>query len=112
MDFRVLSPRICAYLVKTMYSGGFPLKDYIEERAVEIANYIIEENATVRQTAKKFGISKSTVHKDVTERLSQINPTLAKEARRVLDINKSERHIRGGMATREKYLHREQMGIK
>lgn len=81
------------------------MKDYIEERAVEIANYIIETNATVRQTAKKFGISKSTVHKDITERLLQINPTLAKEARKVLDINKSERHIRGGMATREKYLH-------
>ena len=81
------------------------MKDYIEERAIEIANFIIEEKATVRQTAKKFGVSKSTVHKDVTERLTQINPTLAREARKVLDTNKSERHIRGGMATREKYLH-------
>ena len=72
---------------------------------MEIANYIIDEKATVRQTAKKFGVSKSTVHKDVTERLLQINPTLAGEARKVLDMNKSERHIRGGMATREKYLH-------
>lgn len=81
------------------------LKDYIEERAVEIANYIIDTKATVRQTAKKFGISKSTVHKDVTERLCQINPALAVQARRVLDVNKSERHIRGGLATREKYLH-------
>ena len=76
------------------------MKDYIEERAVGIARYIIENNATVRQTA-----SKSTVHKDVTERLAQINPGLAKEARKVLDVNKSERHIRGGLATREKYLH-------
>lgn len=83
------------------------MKDYIEERAVEIANYIIESNSTVRQTAKKFGISKSTVHKDVTERLLQINPTLAAQTRRVLDTNKSERHIRGGLATREKYLHLE-----
>ena len=83
------------------------MKDYIEERAVEIANYIIETKATVRQTAKKFGISKSTVHKVVTDRLSQINPSLASEARQVLDVNKSERHIRGGMATREKYLHLE-----
>ena len=83
------------------------MKGYIEERAIDIANYIIEENATVRQTAKKFGISKSTVHKDVTDRLAQINPALAKQARRVLDRNKSERHIRGGMATREKYLHME-----
>lgn len=82
------------------------MKDYIEERAVSIANYIIDHNATVRQTAKAFGVSKSTVHKDVTDRLSQINPTLATEARKVLDVNKSERHIRGGLATREKYLHK------
>ena len=72
---------------------------------MEIAKCIIENNATVRQTAKQFGISKSTVHKDVTERLPQINPALAKTARKVLDVNKSERHIRGGLATREKYLH-------
>ena len=81
------------------------MKDYIEERAINIANYIIERNATVRQTAKAFGVSKSTVHKDVTERLMQVNPVLASEARKVLDINKSERHIRGGLATKEKYLH-------
>lgn len=81
------------------------MKSYIEERAVEIAQFIIENNATVRQTAKKFGISKSTVHKDVTERLQVINPSLAGKTRVVLDLNKSERHIRGGMATREKYLH-------
>lgn len=80
------------------------MKTYIEERAIEVANYIIEQNATVRQTAKKFGISKSTVHKDVTERLEEIDPSLAKRARIVLDVNKSERHIRGGMATKEKYL--------
>lgn len=81
------------------------MKEYIEERAIEVANYIIENNATVRQAAKAFGISKSTVHKDCTERLVQINPSLAAETRKVLDLNKSERHIRGGMATREKYLH-------
>ncbi|MBR1390524.1 MAG: sporulation transcriptional regulator SpoIIID [Lachnospiraceae bacterium] len=81
------------------------MKGYIEERAIEIARYIIDNNATVRQTARQFGISKSTVHKDVTDRLMHINPSLAKEARKVLDVNKSERHIRGGMATREKYLH-------
>ena len=77
----------------------------IEERAVEVANYIIENNATVRETAKKFGISKSTVHKDVTERLGRIDPLLASQARKILEINNAERHIRGGMATREKYLH-------
>lgn len=86
------------------------MKSYIEERAVEIAKYIIDNNATVRRTAKQFGISKSTVHKDVTERLSQVNPTLAREARKVLDVNKSERHIRGGLATREKYLHQHMTG--
>ena len=84
------------------------MKDYIEQRAIEVANYIIETNATVRQTAKQFGISKSTVHKDVTERLSHINPSLASRTRKVLDTNKSERHIRGGLATKEKYLHMEQ----
>ena len=82
------------------------MKDYIEERAVAIANYIIDHNATVRQTAKSFGISKSTVHNDCTERLISINPALAAQTRVVLDLNKSERHIRGGMATREKYQHR------
>ena len=82
------------------------MKEYIEERVILIAHYIIENNATVRQAAKHFGISKSTVHKDTTERLEQINPALAQEARKVLNMNKSERHIRGGMATREKYLHK------
>ena len=77
------------------------MKDYIEERAVEIADYIIENNATVRQTAKRFRISKSTVHKDVTERLLQINPSLAREARKVLDTNKSERHIRAAHPGRD-----------
>ena len=82
------------------------MKDYIEERAVAVAGYIIECNATVRQAAKKFGVSKSTVHKDITERLEQIDTSLAAQTRVVLDINKSERHIRGGMATKEKYQHR------
>ena len=83
------------------------MKEYIEERAVEIAYYIIENQATVRQTAKEFGISKSTVHKDVTERLVQINHSLAAQARQILDTNKSERHIRGGLATRQKYMHQQ-----
>ena len=87
-----------------MFAGIF-VKSYIEERAIEIARYIIESSATVRQAAKQFGISKSTVHKDITDRLLQISPSLAAEARKVLDVNKSERHIRGGLATREIYLH-------
>lgn len=82
------------------------MKGYIEERAIQLAEYIVEYGATVRQAAKNFDISKSTVHKDVTERLIHINPSLAHEARKVLDLNKSERHIRGGMATKEKYLHK------
>lgn len=83
------------------------MKDYIEERVLGIADYIIENGATVRDAAKKFRISKSTVHKDVTERLQSISPALASEVRKVLDLNKQERHIRGGLATREKYLHME-----
>ena len=94
-----------AYIVKTDISGG-SLKDYIEERAIEIASYMIQSKATVRKTAKKFGISKSTVHKDMVDRLVQINPELAGEVREVLNINKQERHIRGGLATREKYQQR------
>lgn len=81
------------------------MKGYIEERTVEIAQYIIENKVTVRAAAKKFGISKSTVHKDVTERLKKINPVLAEETKKVLDENKAERHIRGGEATRQKYKH-------
>ena len=83
------------------------MKDYIEERAIGIAGYIIDHNATVRQTAKAFGISKSTVHKDLTEKLPAINHALASQVREVLDVNKSERHIRGGLATKEKYLLKE-----
>ena len=79
-----------------------------EERATTLALYIIENNATVRKAAAWFGISKSSVHKDVTERLAEINPALAHQVKQVLDGNKAERHIRGGMATREKYLHKEQ----
>lgn len=81
------------------------MRDYIEERAIAVGEYIVDSGATVRQAAKRFGISKSTVHKDVTDRLEEIRPSLATEARKVLDINKSERHIRGGQATKEKYLH-------
>ena len=88
-----------------LYKVCFLMKKYIEERAIKIAVYIIENKATVRQTAKEFGISKSTVHKDVTERIYVINRGLANEVRKVLDLNKSERHIRGGLATKEKYLH-------
>ena len=79
------------------------MKSHIEERAIVVAKYILEKNTTVRQTAKTFGVSKSTIHKDVTERLEEINPSLAKEVKMVLEKNKSERHIRGGLATKLKY---------
>ena len=75
----------------------------IEERAIMLAQYIIDSKDTVRGTAKKFGVSKSTVHKDVSQRLLKINPVLASEVRIVLDENKAERHIRGGLATKHKY---------
>ncbi|MBE5932784.1 MAG: sporulation transcriptional regulator SpoIIID [Lachnospiraceae bacterium] len=79
------------------------MRTYIEERAMAIAAYIIDEGTTVRQAAKKFGVSKSTAHKDVSERLVYINQAQAREVRKILDVNKAERHIRGGLATKEKY---------
>lgn len=74
------------------------------ERCEEMAQYLIDNQTTVRDTAAKFGISKSTVHKDVTERLSHVNPGLSCEVRDLLEKNKSERHLRGGEATRKKYM--------
>ena len=79
------------------------MKGAVEERAVELGEYIIENNATVRAAAKKFQISKSTVHKDVTDRLHRNNPQLYARVKEVLEHNKQERHIRGGLATRRKY---------
>lgn len=79
------------------------MRDLSGERAVLLGEYIIDTGATVRSAAKIFGISKSTVHKDVTERLYYINPELYRSVKAVLEINKQERHIRGGMATRRKY---------
>jgi putative DeoR family transcriptional regulator (stage III sporulation protein D) len=79
------------------------LKSNIEERACDLAAYIIESKATVRSAAKKFGISKSTVHKDLSERLEHINRPLYLQVKQVMEINKAERHIRGGLATRMKY---------
>nr|WP_162990869.1 sporulation transcriptional regulator SpoIIID [Maliibacterium massiliense] len=81
------------------------MNDYIEERVLKTAAYIIEQGATVRDAAKVFCVSKSTVHKDVAERLARINPTMAAQAKKVLAYNKAERHIRGGMATQRKYKH-------
>ena len=79
------------------------MRDNMEERCEALAAYILENKATVRAAAKKFGISKSTVHKDLSQRLKQYHPTLYAQVREVLDVNRQERHIRGGMATRKKY---------
>ena len=79
------------------------MKKYMEERVIESAIYIIEHNATVRQTAKQFGVSKSTVHKDVSQRLKYLDSGLYRDVKNVLAVNKAQRHIRGGMATKKKY---------
>ncbi len=79
------------------------MRTYIEERTVALGEYISDNKCTVREAAKKFGISKSTVHKDVTQRLKKINSALAEDVASVLLENKNERHIRGGNATKEKY---------
>ncbi|HIS69197.1 MAG TPA: sporulation transcriptional regulator SpoIIID [Candidatus Gallacutalibacter stercoravium] len=84
------------------------MKGIVEERAVELGEYIIESKATVRKAAKKFGVSKSTVHKDVAERLKYVDPQLYKEVKLVLEVNKAQRHIRGGLATRQKYREQNQ----
>ena len=79
------------------------MKENIEERACQLALYIIENRTTVRAAAQKFGISKSTVHKDISERLPQFNRVLYQQVKEVLEVNKAQRHIRGGIATRKKY---------
>ena len=79
------------------------MPDTMEQRACELAVYIIETGATVRAAARHFGISKSTVHKDLVQRLPQYNPILFSQVRKILETNKAQRHIRGGLATRRKY---------
>ena len=94
---------------KSLCNINFISKQTIDERAIELAQYIIDTKDTVRGAAKRFGISKSTVHKDVSDRLTRINPALAQEVRIILDENKAERHIRGGMATKLKYTKKLEM---
>lgn len=89
-------------MYKTQY-GVMRMKGVVEDRAVELGEYILENQTTVRAAAKQFHISKSTVHKDVSERLRTVNPQLYGAVRHVLEVNKAQRHIRGGMATRRKY---------
>ena len=85
--------------------------DYIKERTIKIGKYIVETRKTVRVIAKEFGVSKSTVHKDLTERLPEINPDLANEVKEILDYHKSIRHLRGGEATKMKYKKEERLDI-
>lgn len=88
------------------------MKDYIYKRVMDLGTFIIDRRATVRQAARRFGVSKSTVHKDVTERLYDLNRNLAREVKRVLETNKAERHLRGGEATRKKYQIHGERGAK
>ena len=80
------------------------MKEYIWRRVLEAGEHIVRTKSTVRETARVFGVSKSTIHKDVSERLAKVNPVLARQVKHVLDFNKAELHIRGGMATKQKYL--------
>jgi putative DeoR family transcriptional regulator (stage III sporulation protein D) len=84
---------------------GLRVKEYIEKRALEISKYLVNNNSTVRMAASHFEVSKSTAHQDLSVRISAINPGLAREVRKVLDKNKAERHIRGGLATKIKFSH-------
>ena len=88
------------------------MKGIVEERAIKLGEHIVENKDTVRRTAMKFGISKSTVHKDVTDRLKQINPYLYREVALILEQNKQERHMRGGEATKQKYLQMKEISKK
>lgn len=90
-------------MIQKVRDQGGALKCIVEDRAVELGEYIVRNKATVRSAARKFGVSKSTVHKDVAERLKNVNPQLYREVRGILEYNKAQRHIRGGMATRRKY---------
>lgn len=103
---RIIPPTISYYI---LLRGGRIMNYEIENRAEKLGEYIIDHNATVRGAAQRFGVSKSTVHKDVSQRLRALNPALYAQVRRVLDANKSERHIRGGMATKKKYLLRKKL---
>jgi len=105
-------PRWHAFILRLIHStnsrgekGAARVKDHIWQRVVDVGNYILRSRATVRDTARVFGVSKSTVHKDVTERLPKVNAQLADQVKKVLEINKAERHLRGGEATRQKFRH-------
>ena len=101
----LLSPaqRVSFHTSHIQFGEASGVHDYIKERTIKIGKYIVETRKTVRVIAKEFGVSKSTVHKDLTERLPEINPELANEVKEILDYHKSIRHLRGGEATKQKY---------
>ena len=103
MPTNSIGEKFYTYNQSGIYLGVVDLRQNIEERACELAIYIIETKSTVRAAAKHFRISKSTVHKDITERLREINYSLYMQVKEILEVNKSERHIRGGLATKAKY---------
>lgn len=107
IDFKsfsyILTNLILSALRSKLVFGGVNVNDAVEQRAVDIGRYIVETGCTVRSAAKKFGVSKSTVHKDITSRLKDIDLTLYKDVYNVMQTNKAQRHIRGGMATKLKY---------
>lgn len=102
--------RVSFHATHIQFREGESVHDYIKERTIKIGKYIVETRKTVRVIAKEFGVSKSTVHKDLTERLPEINPELANEVKVILDYHKSIRHLRGGEATKMKYQKEEKEG--
>jgi len=106
------SPVLCAHRLnkRIVVRRSYSVKDYILERMLSVAQYILDTGATVRACADHFKVSKTTVHKDVVQRLSRHNPALFMRVRAVLDENKAQRHIRGGMATRQKYIRSSEAG--
>ncbi|HEY8390245.1 MAG TPA: sporulation transcriptional regulator SpoIIID [Clostridia bacterium] len=88
------------------------MREYIIQRAIELGKYFVKTKKTVREAAKVFNISKSTVHKDITERLQDIDTDLFEEVRKILDFNLSERHLRGGLATKSKFLKAKQSALE
>jgi putative DeoR family transcriptional regulator, stage III sporulation protein D len=103
---------LISHFLRSEIREGESVHDYIKERTIKIGKYIVETKKTVRTIAKEFGVSKSTVHKDLTERLPEINPELANEVKEILDYHKSIRHLRGGEATKLKYRREEKEEVK
>jgi len=103
-DFSLKTTTQIGYFIRSYFKGGSSLNDFIRERAIKIGEHILETKDTIRKTAEKFGVNRSTVYRDITERLPRINKELADQVQKVIEYNKTVRHIRGGEATRKKYI--------